>query len=200
MSDHDPSACIAPVPADRMPRIPPERMTPAQRTAAAELEAGPRGKVQGPYVPILRSPGFMTPAQKLGAYIRFECQLDFRINEMAALMTARHWTQQFEFHVHRPHALKAGLRAAIIDAIAEGRRPEDMASDEAVLYDFLTEVFATRGACDATYRRAVEAFGESGVIDILGIAGYYAMLAMIMNVARTALPDGAAYPLRPMPY
>jgi len=195
-----PAPSIAAVPADRMPRISPEHMTPAQRAAAAELEAGPRGKVQGPYVPIMRSPGFMTPAQKLGEYIRFHCRLDFRLNEMAALMTARHWSQQFEFHVHTPHALKAGLPKAVIDAIAEGRRPSEMAQDEETLYDFLTEVFATRGACDATYQRAVAEFGEEGVVDILGIAGYYAMLAMIMNVARTALPDGAPYPLKPMPY
>ncbi|MGE5525136.1 MAG: carboxymuconolactone decarboxylase family protein [Rhodospirillaceae bacterium] len=195
-----PAQSIASVPADRMPRIPPERMTPAQRAAAEELEAGPRGKVQGPYVPIMRSPGFMTPAQKLGEYIRFHCRLDLRLNEMAALMTARHWSQQFEFYVHTPHALKAGLPQAVIDAIAEGRRPTEMAEDEETLYDFLTEVFATHGACDATYRRTVDQFGEEGVIDILGIVGYYAMLAMIMNVARTALPDGAAYPLKPMPY
>jgi 4-carboxymuconolactone decarboxylase len=191
---------IAPVPADRMPRISPERMTPAQRAAAAELEAGPRGTVQGPYVPIMRSPGLMTPTQKLGEYIRFHCRLDMRLNEMAALMTARHWSQQFEFHVHTPHAVKAGLPAGVISAIAEGRRPAEMAEDEEMLYDFLTEVFATRGASDATYARAVSQFGEEGVIDILGIAGYYAMLAMIMNVARTALPDGAPYPLKPMPY
>lgn len=195
-----PASCIAPVPSDRMPRIPPERATAAQRAAAAELEAGPRGKVEGPYVPIMRSPGFMTPAQKLGEYIRFHCRLDLRLNEMAALMTARHWSQQFEFHVHTPHALKAGLPPSLIAAIAEGRRPTEMAEDEETLYDFLTEVFATRGASDATYARTVAQFGEEGVIDILGIAGYYAMLAMIMNVARTALPDGAPYPLKPMPY
>ncbi len=195
-----PAASIASVPPERMPRIPPERMTPQQRAAVADIEAGPRGKLQGPYVAILRSPGFMTPAQKLGEYIRFHCKLDFRLNEMAALITARRWSQQFEFHVHTPHALKGGLRGEIIDAIADGRRPPGMAGDEETLYDFLTEVLTTRGACDATYRRAVEAFGEEGVIDILGIAGYYAMLAMIMNVARTALPDGAPYPLKPMPY
>lgn len=195
-----PADCIAPVPADRMPRIAPEHMTPSQRAAAADIEAGPRGRLEGPYVAILRSPGLMGPAQKLGEYIRFHCRLDLRLNEMAALMTARHWSQQFEFHVHTPHALKAGLPQAVIDAIAEGRRPAELAQDEETLYDFLTEVFATRGASDATYRRAVSAFGEEGVIDILGIAGYYAMLAMIMNVARTPLPGGAAYPLKPMPY
>lgn len=191
---------IAAVPADRMPRIPPERMTPAQRAAAAELEAGPRGGVRGPYVPILRSPGLMTPLQKLGEYIRFHCRLEMRLNEMAALMTARHWSQQFEFCVHMPHALEAGLPQAVVDALAEGRRPAEMAQDEETLYDFLAEVFATRGASDTTYARAVGQFGEEGVIDLLGIAGYYATLAMIMNVARTALPEGKAYPLKPMPY
>lgn len=191
---------IAPVPPERMPRLPEEKMTAAQRAAVAEIEAGPRGKLQGPYLAFLRSPGMMSPAQKLGEHIRFHCKLDFKLNEMTGLMTARHWSQQFEFCVHTPHALEAGLRQDIIDAIAEGRRPTGMAEDEETLYDFLTEVFTTHGACDATYRRTVDRFGEEGVIDILGIAGYYGMLALVMNVARTALPEGKAYPLKPRPY
>ena len=191
---------IAPIPEQRMPRLAPEQMTPAQRAAAAELEAGPRGKVQGPYIAVLRSPGLTTPLQKLGEYIRFHCRLDMRLNEMAALMTARQWSQQFEFCVHTPHALEAGLPRAVIDAIAEGRRPAEMTQDEETLYDFLTEVFATKGACDTTYARTDAQFGEEGVVDLLGIAGYYVTLAMIMNVARTALPEGEGYPLKPMPY
>lgn len=184
---------------ERMPAIPEEKMSAAQKLAAAEICAGPRGSLRGPYVAILRSPGLMGPAQKLGEYIRFHCVLDMRINEMAALIGARYWTQQFEWFAHVPHALKAGLSSAVVDAIAEGRRPGDMAEDEEIAYDFLTELLNNTSVCDATYNRTRNEFGEEGLMDLLGVVGYYSMLAMIMNVARTAIPDGGPLPLAPFP-
>jgi len=183
---------------ERMPPLKPEQMTDAQRKAAAAIEAGPRGKVQGPYNSILRSPGFMEHTQKLGAYVRFDCPLDMRIREMAALMGARHWTQQFEWFVHVPHALKAGLGAPIIDAIREGRRPQRMARDEEVVYDVMSELLENHGVSDATYQRALDEFGEAGIVDLVGTSGYYIMIGMIMNVARTAIPDGKPLPLAPL--
>lgn len=184
---------------ERMPRIPPGKMSKAQKEVAAELAAGPRGNVRGPFIAIMRSPGFMRPAQKLGEYLRYHCELDKRISEMAALIAARHWTQQYEWHAHAPKALEAGLKPAIVDAIAEGRRPRKMAADEEVVYDLITELLANKGVSDETYARAVDEFGECGLIDLLGVVGYYAMLAMIMNVARTAVPDGNPLPLAPLP-
>ena len=184
---------------DRMPPIPTEKMTDAQKKAAAEIAAGPRGKVEGPYWPIIRSPGFMNSVQKVGEYFRYHCPLDRKINEMAALMAARSWTQQFEWDVHILQALAAGLKPAIAEAIAEGRRPAGMAADEEILHDFVTELLANKGVSDPTYARTVAEFGEPGVIDILGIVGYYSMLAMIMNVARTPLLEGRPFPLTPTP-
>lgn len=184
---------------DRMPPIPREKMTDAQKKAADEISAGPRGGISGPYWPILRSPGFMNPVQKVGEYFRYHCPLDRRINEMAALMAARSWTQQFEWDVHIPQAVAAGLKAAVIQAIAEGRRPAAMAEDEEILYDFVTELLANKGVSDPTYARTVARFGEPGVIDILGVVGYYTMLAMVMNVSRTPLFDGKPLPLPPTP-
>jgi 4-carboxymuconolactone decarboxylase len=184
---------------DRMPPIPAEKMTAAQKEVAAEIAAGPRGKVEGPYWPILRSPGFARCVQKVGAYYRYECPLDRRINEMAALIAARSWSQQFEWDVHILQALDAGLKRETAQAIAEGRRPDGMAQDEAILYDFVAELLANKGVSDATYAKAVGQFGESGVVDILGIVGYYSMLAMIMNVGRTTLLDGRLLPLDPTP-
>jgi 4-carboxymuconolactone decarboxylase len=184
---------------ERMPSIPPERMTEAQKKAAAEIAGGPRGGLRGPFIAILRNPDFMHPAQKLGEYLRFGCALDKRISEMAALIVARHWTQQYEWQAHAPKAVEAGLRQSIVDAIADGRRPRDMAADEEIVYDLIGEVLATKGASDDTYARALAQFGEAGIIDLLGVAGYYAMLAMIMNVARTAVP-GAGLPLAPLPH
>ena len=184
---------------NRMPPIPTDRMTDAQRKVAAEIAAGPRGKVEGPYWPIIRSPGLTESLQKVGEYYRYRCPLDRKINEMAALMAARSWSQQFIWDVHILQALDAGLKNDIALALAEGGRPAGMAEDEEVLYDFVTELLANQGASDATYARTVAKFGESGVIDIVGIVGYYTMLAMIMNVARTPLLEGRPFPLAPTP-
>ncbi len=184
---------------DRMPAIAPEDMTEEQRQIAAEIAAGPRGKVEGPYWPILRSPGFAGCIQNVGAYFRYHCKLDRKINEMAALMTARSWSQQFVWDVHILQALDAGLARETATALAEGRRPDNMGADEAALWDFLTELLANRGVSDATYDRAVAMFEESGVIDIMGIVGYYTTLSMIMNVGRTDLLDDRPLPLDPVP-
>ena len=183
-----------------MPPLGSDQMTEAQKKAAAELVAGPRGRVIGPFVALLRSPEFMSRLQKTGEYLRFHSALGARLNEFAILVTAREWTQQFEWFAHYPIALKAGIKADVAQAIAEGRRPVGMAEDEEVVYDFCDELFRTQGVSDTTYTRAVTKFGEQGVIDMLGVAGYYSMLAMIMNVARTPLPDGASPPLRAFPH
>jgi 4-carboxymuconolactone decarboxylase len=175
---------------ERMPRIAPENMTDAQRKAAEELASGPRGEVRGPFNVLLRSPELMSPLQKVGEYLRFRCQLDRRIAEMATLMAARHWTQLYEWNAHRPLALKAGLKAEIAAAIAEGRRPVGMAQDEEIVYDLLTEALQNKSVSDATYERALTQFGEQNLVDLLAIAGYYALLAMLLNVARTPLPEG----------
>lgn len=184
---------------DRMPPIPAERLTDEQRKAVADISSGLRGEIRGPYWPILRSPGFLMSVHRVGEYTRYHCPLDHRINEMATLMGARAWTQQYAWNAHYGKAVKAGLMPSTLDALAEGRRPPEMQKDEEILYDFVTEVLANKSASDATYERTVAQFGESGVIDILGIVGYYSMLAMIMNVARTAFTDGRPLPLIPTP-
>lgn len=177
---------------ERMSRIAPEQMTEAQRKAAEELASGPRGEVRGPFNVLLRSPELMSPLQKVGEYLRFRCQLDRRTAEMATLIAAREWTQLYEWQAHHPLALKAGLKPEIAQAIAEGRRPEDMAQDEEIVYDLLTEAFRNKSVSDATYQRAVQQFGEQNLVDLLAIGGYYSLLAMLLNVARTALPEGRA--------
>src|SRR5688572_27155782 len=175
---------------ERMSRIAPENMSDAQRKAAAELASGPRGEVRGPFNVLLRSPELMSPLQKVGEYLRFRCGLDRRIAEMATLIAARHWTQVYEWNAHHPLALKAGLKAEIAQAIAEGRRPAGMATDEEIVYDLLTEALHNKSVSDVTYERGIRQFGEQNLVDLLAIAGYYAMLAMLLNVARTQLPEG----------
>ena len=132
----------------------------------------------------------MSPLQKVGEYLRFHCQLDRRIAEFATLIAARQWTQNYEWQAHHPLALKAGLNPEIAQAVAEGRRPSGMAPDEEITYDLLMEAFNNKSVSDATYERALKQFGERNLVDVLAIGGYYALLAMLLNVARTQLPEG----------
>ena len=182
-----------------MPPIPADRMTPEQRAVASELTAGRRGAVYGPFVPALRSPELTRRLQKVGEYLRYEPRLPPKLREMAIILVAREWTQDFEWDVHAPLAEREGLPREVIDAIADGRRPAALADDEALLYDFFAELQRSRTVSDATYARAISALGDQGVVDLVALIGYYATLAMLMNVARTPLPDGHHPVLRALP-
>lgn len=173
---------------DRMPEIPADKMTEAQKKAAAEFAADRGTPVFGPFVPLLRTPEAMLRTMAMGDYLRFKNALPAKLSEFVILITSRQWTQQYEWDVHYPIALKAGLSAEIAKALADGRRPQNMPADEELVYDFLTELHDTKSVSDATYGRAVARFGEQGVIDMIGVNGYYTFLAMVMNTARTALP------------
>jgi 4-carboxymuconolactone decarboxylase len=183
---------------DRMPEIPPDALTDAQREAAEAFAAERGVPVFGPFTPLLRSPELMLCASRMGLYLRYNSVLPLRISEFAILIVARLWSQQLEWHIHHPIALKAGVAPETAEAIAEGRRPTTMSADETLAYDFSTELQHNRAVSDPTYAAVVARFGEQGAIDLTGINGYYALLAMTMNVARTALPDGAARPLPPL--
>jgi len=187
---------------DRMPPIPKDKMTEAQKKAADELAAGPRGagSMAGPFVPLLRSPEYMSRLQKTGEYVRFQNSIGQKLTEFVILLTARQWTQQYEYDAHQPTALKAGVKQEFITAIADGRRPTGMAADEEAAYDFCTELRQNHSVSDATYARAVGKFGEQGVIDMTGLVGYYTTLAMIMNVSRAPLPEGKKAPLTLFPH
>lgn len=174
---------------DRMPPLPDDKMTDAQRKAAAEMIAGPRKGVQGPFIPLLRSPELMDRLQKVGEYLRFQSSLEQRISEFIMLIVSREWTQHFEWFVHVPLGRKAGISEDTIAALAEGRRPSDMSEYEGVAYDFSEELLRTKGVSETTYRRAVMKFGENGVIDMIGVAGYFTTVSMVMNVAHSPPSD-----------
>lgn len=176
---------------DRMPPIPAGSHTPAQARAAAELAATARGAVFGPFVPLLRSPDLLSPLQKTGEYLRYRSALPPRLSEFAILFVAKRWSQEYEWHVHAPIAAKSGVPPGHLAALAEGRRPDAMDADHATIHDFLAELFDHHAVSDTTYARALERFGERGVVDLTGLAGYYSTLAMVLNVARTPLPAGA---------
>lgn len=183
---------------DRMPPISPGKMTAEQKRAAEEFKSGRGYEPRGPFAVMLRSPEVMLRAKAMGDYLRFRNVLPKRVSELVILVTAREWTQHYEWAHHYKFAKEAGLAMEIADAIADGRRPERMDEEEAAAYDFSIELQRTRRVSDATYARALAKFGEQGIIDMIGLNGYYTFNAMMMNVARTKLEDGSE-PLRRFP-
>jgi 4-carboxymuconolactone decarboxylase len=184
---------------DRMPPIPAEKMTAAQRAAVAEFKAARSVDISGPFIPLLRSPDVMNRARAMGDYLRYKSALPPRLSEFVILLTARRWTQQYEWNAHQPLALQGGLSADIVKAVADGRRPDRMADDEEAVYTMWDELQKNQSVSDATYARAIAKLGDQGVIDALGITGYYTMLAMVMNTTRTPLPEGVKPPLQALP-
>jgi len=182
-----------------MPPLRDAELSAAQRAAAAELAAGPRGGVVGPFIAALRSPELMTRLQRLGEYLRYGNALGPRLTELAILITARAWSQPFEWALHVGEAEARGIAGTTIAAIARGKRPRRLAADEAIVYDYLRELHLAQSVSDATYARAVAAFGEAGVVDLTAVTGYYTTLAMILNVARTPVPAGERSPLAELP-
>lgn len=172
-------------------------MSEAQLKAVREVASGPRGRLDpdGPSALLLRSPELMSRTQKVGEYLRFNSSLPRRLNEFAILITARQWNAQLEWFVHQPLAVKAGLAPAVAADLAQGKRPAGMADDEETVYQFCKELHETKTVSDPIFKAAVDKFGERGVIDLIGLTGYYTMLAMVLNVARQPLPNGAPPPL-----
>jgi 4-carboxymuconolactone decarboxylase len=180
-----------------MPPIPRDQWSDAQRKAAVDFAVMRGQEVFGPFAVMLRSPEVMLRAAAMGDYMRYRTSLPPALNELIILITARHWSQPFEWHVHQPMALKAGLPPQIVAAVSKGRRPEGMSSEESIVYEFATELLRLQNVSDETYAKALERFGEHGVIDMIGVAGYYSFLSMMMNTARTAVPDDSEVP--PLP-
>src|SRR5689334_12607568 len=174
-----------PHPMERLPLPSLDAMSATQRAAADELIAGPRKGIKGPFIPLLRSPELMSRLQKVGEYLRFHSAVPARIAEFATLCVARSWTQQFEWVMHVPLALKAGTSRETVDAIREGYRPSSMSPAEAVVYDFINELANTKGVAQATYDSALRELSEQGLIDLLGIVGYFTSMCMVLNVAHT---------------
>ena len=170
-------------------------LSPEQKAIADAIRNGPRGGLRGPFEAWLRSPGLADPAQRVGAYCRYGSSIPSDLNEMAILMTGKHWKAQFEFWAHARLALQAGLEPAIIEAIRTGTRPPFTRDSERIVYDFVSEYLATHRVSDETYRRAVDTFGENGVVDIVGVVGYYGMVSMTLNVFEVELPAGEKNPL-----
>jgi 4-carboxymuconolactone decarboxylase len=183
---------------DRFKPLSYEQMTPEQQQLTDRILDSERKSMGGPFNTLLRSPEMGDLVQQLGAHIRYRTSLPHRLNEMAIIITARAWTAQYEWYAHKTLALQAGLSAAIVDAIAEGERPASMQPDEEAVYNFCTELLDTKQVSDATFQTATKAFGERGVVDLIGATGYYQLVAALLNVDRYPLPAGARPELKPL--
>lgn len=180
---------------DRLPPIPPADWTDEQRRLADEIVAGPRGALISPFVPLLRSPELMGHAQRMGEYLRYRSRIGLKLSELAILVVSRVWSQPVEWAIHAPIAAREGIAAETIDAIGRGARPVSMPDDEAEVHDFCVELHRDRRVSDATWDAVVRRHGEAGAVDLVGVNGYYALLAMVMNAARTPVPPSGAAPL-----
>jgi len=174
-----------------------EELTPPQKAWADEIAVPPRNAKFGnpPYRAYIRSPDLAPKLSALSDYLRWNTSLPPRLSELAILITAREWTAQYEWFAHYPLALKGGLDPKVADAIAAGQRPDTMKDDEAALYDLATALYRDRKVSDAVYKAALEKFGERGIMDIIGIIGYYDLVSMTLITMQAAPPNDSVKPL-----
>src|SRR6202140_5103868 len=185
---------------DRMPMIPADKLTDAQQKAIADYKDLRKQDLTGPpWSVILRVPDLVVPSLQMRLHNLNNSALSPKLTEFAIMIAARNWTSYYEWYSHSQEAVTAGLSAAVIAALADGRRPEQMTEDEEILYDFCTELLHNQSVSDPTYARAVAKFGEPGVVEAASLVGYYTYLAMVMNTARTPSPAGAKSALAPFP-
>lgn len=178
----------------RFPELTREQMTDTQRRAYDAIVSGPRGGARGPFNALLRSPDLADRVQRVGEYARFNSVLPARLSEMAILINARFWGSKYEFFAHRPMAVKGGLAESIAEDLAQNTRPAGMKADEELVYDFCSTLHGKHFVDDALFKRAVDTLGEQGVVDLIGVSGYYTLVSMVLNVADVPLPAGTKSP------
>jgi len=183
-----------------MPPIAADKMSAAQKKAVADYKELRKTDLTGPpWTVLLRDPDYVMPSLELRMHNLNNSALSRKLTEMAILIAARNWTNNYEWNAHNPLAVAAGLEAPVIAAIADGRRPEKMTEEEETLFDFCTELLHNQSVSDATYGRAVAKFGEPGVVEATSLEGYYTYLSMVMSVARSPLRPGDSPVLKPFP-
>ena len=183
--------------AQRFPAITYEQLDEKQKAVAEVMKQKTLSGIGGPNNVLLRSPALADSVMRMTDYLRYNTSVALRLNELAILMVAREWNSQFEWALHVGAALKAGLSQAVVDDLAQGRRPGSMQADEAVVYDFVGELLTTRAVSDATFVKARAALGEQRVIDLIGVTGFYVMLAMVLNTAQIPVPTKFAAEVKP---
>ncbi|HEY4404220.1 MAG TPA: carboxymuconolactone decarboxylase family protein [Xanthobacteraceae bacterium] len=181
----------------RLPAIAEEKLTPAQRALVDSIRSGPRGQstqIRGPFAVFLHSPEYGQRAQELGGYCRLKTRVPPRLSEFAILVTAKLWRAQYEWFAHVPHAERAGVAPQTIKALRAGRLPKSLPKDERAVYDFIKELYRRKRVGDKTYARLHALLGDDGMVELVGILGYYVLIAMSLNVFRMGPPEGEPLP------
>jgi len=183
-------------PKHRLPTIADEHLSERQKQLMEAIRSGPRGRVSqgGPFGVYLHAPDFGDLVQRLGAHCRFKTAVEPRLSEFAILCTARQWKAQYEWHAHAAIAEKAGVAPETIRDVKAGRAPRKAKKDERAIYDFVQELYKTRRVGDRNYKRVHAFLGDSATVELVGILGYYATVAMMLDVFRVPLPEGAVMP------
>ncbi|MBA2963533.1 MULTISPECIES: carboxymuconolactone decarboxylase family protein [Ramlibacter] len=180
----------APATARRFAPLELDAMTPEQRFVAQGLIDGPRGGIRGPFHALLRNPRLADRVRTLGDSIRFENSLPAALREFVILLVARFWSARYEWHAHSKMAVEAGVDQSVIDAIGQGRTPQGMTADQALLHRFISELLQDKDVSDGTYAQALERFGEPALLDVLCTAGYFSFVSLILNTIRQPVPEG----------
>jgi len=185
-------------PSYRLKEITDEQMSAVQKSLRDAISSGPRGiraKLTGPFQIWLNAPELGHLAQALGAHCRYKTSLSPRQSETAILVTANLWKAQYEWVAHEPQALKAGVKPETVKAIQAGREPKSAQKDEKAIIDFVKELYKTKRVSDKTYKRVHGLFGDAGVVELVGICGYYALISMTLNTFCAEIPAD-----KPMPF
>jgi 4-carboxymuconolactone decarboxylase len=182
----------------RLPALSLDNLSLEQQALVEAIRSGPRGRFhnEGPFAVYLHAPGYGKLAQALGGYLRYHTSLPPRLKEFAILCTAQHWKAQYEWHAHAPMAADAGVKATAIRNLKAGRPAKSAARDEMAIYAFVKELYAKRRVSSAAYARLHKLIGDTGMVELVGILGYYALISMTLNVFRMPLPEGAPTPFR----
>ena len=182
----------------RIDPIPPEQMTPEQQRLNDEIAATRSGEnAGGPFALWLRTPELAVHANALGNHLRLNSLVPRRLTEIAILTVARHWTAQYEWHVHEKHVRDAGVPQSVVDAIRERRRPDFAEAGDEAVYQLAMELNEQRAVSDETYARAVDLLGAQAVVDLATTIGFYIMVAVVLVTCQVDLPDGVRPPLDP---
>jgi len=182
--------------AQRFPKLTADEMTPAQREVAAEITAGPRGEVRGPFIAWIHHPELARRLQALGEQLRWKSTLPAQLVEFAVLITARRWTCQHEWFMHEKLARQAGLAPEILASLAKGEKPKGLSPEQAAIYDFCKDLHATGRAGDGPFEAVRAKFGLEGALELIALSGYYSLMAMVLNTAGMPLAGGAEPPLK----
>jgi 4-carboxymuconolactone decarboxylase len=181
--------------AQRFPKLTPEQMTPVQREVAAEISAGPRGEVRGPFIPLIHHPELARRLQALGEQLRWKSTLPAQLVELAVLITARRWTCQHEWFMHEKLARTAGLDPRVIDSVSRNERPANLSPEQAAVHAFCSDLHASGRASDSAFESVRARFGHEGALELIALCGYYSLMAMVLNTAGMPLADNAPPPL-----